>query len=244
MFVSQKFRESKFSISQSIYYYDFELNINREIDVLAHKSIFIEDTFASIDYIIECKSSDKPWLLFSTKREGTYDPIIESERYFHNKNAFPLIVHLSSEDLVKKLYPFYFEFPMIGYGLTQAFTSGNDLAYKAITTLSKYCDSTKKESEIRNNTDGKIIIPILVIDNLLFEITLSENYELKIESKEICYLYFNHFSIIILTKSYLDKFCKLANNSSEWLMEYCKSNLKNIQREHDRLTKSIFDNKE
>ena len=244
MFVSQRFRENIFSVSQSIYYYDYELNINREIDVLAHKGIFIDGEFASIEYIIECKSSDKPWLLFSTKRDNPYDPIIESEKYCYNNTAIPIIVHLSSQDLVNKLYPFYFNFPNIGYGLTQAFTSGNDLAYKAITSLSKYCESSKISSEGINYHKSKIIIPILVIDNQLYEITLADNYELKIESQQIGYLYFNHLSIIVMTKSYLDEFCKSANESSDWFINYCKEKLKSIQDEHDRLTKSFFNNTE
>lgn len=244
MYVSQKFRENNFSVSQSIYYYDYEYKINREIDVIAHKGVFIEDTFASIDYVIECKSSDKPWLLFSTEREYPFDPIIESELYFHYENAFPLLVKLSAEGLINKLYPFYFDFSKIGYGITQAFTSGNDSAYKAIITLSKYCDSLKKIANNKNYDDNKIIIPILVIDNQLFEITLADNYEMKIDSKDIGYLYFNHFSIIIITKSYLDIFCKQANSSSEWLMEFCKKNLKNIQREHEGLERDLFDKSE
>jgi hypothetical protein len=244
MYVAQKFRENNFSVSQSIFYFDYEYNINREIDVRAQKGVFVEDTFASIEYIIECKSSQKPWLLFSTERKYPYDPIIESERYFHNDKAFPLIVNLSANDLVNKMYPYYFDFKKVGYGITQAFTSGNDLAYKAILTLSKYCDSLKKNSDNKNYINSRIIIPILVIDNQLFELTLSDNYELKIESKEIGYLYFNHLSIVIITKSFLDTFCKLANDSSRWLMDYCKNNLKKIQREHAVLERDLFDNEE
>jgi len=242
MYVSQKFRERKFSVSQSIYYYDSEYNINREIDVLAHKGVFIEDRFASIDYIIECKSSKKPWLLFSSKREIAYDPIIESERYLHNENAYSLIVHLRSIDLIKKLYPFYYDFASTGYGLTQAFTSGNDIAYKAINTLSKYCDYAIRSSNGNVFPECKIIIPILVVDTPLYEITLSENYEQKIERKNVGCLSFNRATIIVVTRESLDEFCKLVNDSSEWLLEYCKTNLQNIQTEHEKLTKSLYNN--
>ncbi|MCX6173552.1 MAG: hypothetical protein NTZ27_02225 [Ignavibacteriales bacterium] len=242
MYVSQKFRERKFTVSQSIYYYDYEFNINREIDVLAHKGICIEDRFASIDYIIECKSSKKPWLLFSTKKEISYDPIIEAERYIHNENATSLIVHLSSTDLIKKLYPFYYDFGTTGYGLTQAFTSGNDIAYKAINTLSKYCNSAIRSSNGKMYPDSKIIIPILVIDTPLFEVTLSENYEQKIERKNIGCLSFNHVTIIVVIREYLDEFCILINDSSEWLLEYCKANLQTIQLEHEKSIKSLYNN--
>jgi hypothetical protein len=240
MYVAQKFRENKFYVSQSIFYYDDEFKLNREIDVRAHKGIFIEDTFASIDYIIECKSSNKPWLLFSSDREYPSDPIIESERYFYYDIAFPLIVNLGADDLLNKIYPSYVEFSKVGYGITQAFTSGNDLAYKAIITLSKYCHSSKNNAKSKNYSDNKIIIPMLVIDNELFEVTLSDKYKLQIESKEIGYLYFNHFSIVVVKKSYLDTFCKLANESSEWLITYCKNNLKKIQRGHEDLEKDFI----
>lgn len=250
MLVAQKFRKQNYSVSQSLYYYDAELGKNREIDILAHRSILIEDSFVSIDYVIECKSSENPWLLFTEKRIHSYDPIIEAEEYLYTKNAFPIIVEFSSKDLVKKLHPPYFDFEYIGYGLTQAFNNRNDIAYKAIHQLYKYCISLIKVTDEAKYIDCKIIVPILAIDSPLFEVILTENFEIKIRNRKMAFLSvknliseYQKFPIIIVTKDYFEQFCKAAEISSEWLMKYCKDNLKSIWKEHQKLLDQLYTQK-
>lgn len=242
MFVSQKFKEQNFSVSQSLYYYDYEIEKSREIDILAHESVLAEDSFVSIDFIIECKSSKNPWLLFTAKKSYKYDPMFESDQFLYNKSAFPIMLELGATDLIKKLSPFYYKFSNIGYGLTQAFSNGNDIAYKAINTLAKYSVFSLKESDEKRYVDCKIIIPILAIDTPLFEVSLSNDYKMKIESKEIGFISlknliseYEQIPIIVITKQFLDKFSKSAKLSTNWLMNYCKKNLKSIQTEYQKI---------
>ena len=246
MFATQKFKQQGFFVSQSLYYHDDELEKNREIDVIAHKVKFVEDSFITIDYIIECKSSHKPWLLFTNKRNQKDDSVNELERYLYSKDAFPLLLNLSTENKLKHLTPYYFGFENIGYGLTQAFSNGNDMAYKAITALTKCSLSLIKESETKVYQDRKLIIPILVVDSPLFEVYLSTNYEMKIVKKEIAYLFiknlipdYQQISIMILTKDYLEQFAISANKSVDWLFNYCVNNLTTILAEYQDIIKDI-----
>ena len=243
MFVSQKFRKHNFSVSQSLYYHDDELGKNREIDILAHKGVFVYDTFVTIDYVIECKSSTKPWLLFSAKKRDPFDITYDC---LHSEEAIPLVIDLSAKDLQQKIFPFHFE--LVGYGLTQAFSNGNDIAYKAISSLYKYSVSSIKTSNEKKYIDCKIIMPVLVIDTPLYEVYLSSNYEMKIRNREVGFLSlrnlisdYQNISIIIVTKNYLDKFCKSAKSSAAWLINYCKNNLKSIQEEDKKLNEELLE---
>jgi len=233
MYTSLKFKENKFRVSQSVYYYDHELNKNREIDIIAYRGKFVDNKFAFIEYVIECKSSEKPWLLFCSKRETSYDSAIEFGEYDFTDDSFPLLSHLVAKDLLAKLCPFYFDFKHIGYGLTQAFTTGNDNAFKATQTLIKCCDSKRTESEKSSIEEVKIFIPILLVDSPVFEVSLSDEYKLELKQIEVGFLSTNNHSILIMNKSNLDSFCKCAHASSEWLIDYCESNLSYIIKEYD-----------
>jgi hypothetical protein len=63
MRVAAAFRKTGFDVRQSSLYADPESGKNREIDVIAADPDYIG--IVEIHFVVECKSSKKPWVLYN-----------------------------------------------------------------------------------------------------------------------------------------------------------------------------------
>ena len=245
MEVAETFKNAGFDVSQSDYYPDPETNILREIDVIARMGILVSNNiFTDISYMIECKSTNKkPWIIFTSENTYPYDPIIEPDYYMGTNIAKDLLVTLAIDEKLNKLTPCYHEQERHGYGLVQSFSSGTDMAYKAIMGAAKSSISIiQKNNKPKFGRRCEIIFPLVVIEGRLFESFIGHSSELEINEIPFGHLMWKGrvserptIPITIITKNYLPEFVGKAEISGKWLNEFCKENLVRILSDMDRI---------
>src|SRR5262245_42801945 len=75
MRIADAFSKNHFRVIQSEYYTDVNTGAPREIDVYASIQENVEDTFARLAAVIECKSdTTKPWVVFTSNRVQLASP--------------------------------------------------------------------------------------------------------------------------------------------------------------------------
>ncbi len=190
MAVAQAFRQGGFRTQQSSYYRDVETGTPREIDV--HAATLREFTreydsvYALIELrvsvSIECKSSSKPWLLFRSGEDqklskwtgGQLGPVCSI-------TGQEFLQCMFSHDLIQKcgIVKLHRE---IGYGLTQAFSTGDDVAYKAMIGSTKAAIADAIQNDGANSYSAhelyvlcSVAFPVVVVDGRLFECHLGED---------------------------------------------------------------------
>ena len=180
MHVASALRNTGFDVQIAHYYSDPENGTIREIDVVAS---YPEYTGAmDVSLVIECKvSKKKPWLLFSAEHtlEG-----------FNRLFAFCINSDSARKALVKKDTETVFELPRMkkenraAYGVTQAFTSGDDLTFKSTTSVLKAAIARKRELAKQSWKPFVFVFPTIIVDSLLFECYLDDSGEVAIENIE------------------------------------------------------------
>lgn len=211
MRVANTLIESGFEVRQSLFYIDPESDEAREIDVVG-RSTEITDV-VDISFVIECKSTSKPWVLFT------------SENTFVNYNQF-FAYCLYSEagrkrfcrrsTSIQKLGDFLTWFDKKGrngYAVTEAFTSNVDNTYKAIMSTLKASIALKTLGDKEQRNPLIFIFPIIVVDGCLFESYLNNNGKLVVEEIEKGFLHFPRkigkvtgTTVYVFTLNYLAQF--------------------------------------
>ena len=168
MRVASIFRKGGFSVSQGSYYADPESGDNREIDVVA--TMIDPVGFLQVSGVIECKSSkDKPWILFTGQEQLS--------RLF----SFGMLSEQARGKLVEKLsagkdevlsLPWFVKPERTGFGLTVAFRSGDDPAYKAVLSALKAAIDVNAEGNGAYAVPLRFVFPVVLIEGRLFEATL------------------------------------------------------------------------
>ncbi len=191
MAVANALHSAGFDVSLSDLYNDPETNEQREIDVVASTRTYPKGSFVfEMNYCIECKtSSDKPWILFTdspyyrfsspadTLQSNLWRRLLQND--YMDKNGL--------EGQLKNLH--FFQGNFVGYGLTQAFTSGQDVCYKAALSAVKSSESFIRHFD--NSVKSKsmsftslyivgVAIPVIIIDCPLFVSWLSDNGDLGV----------------------------------------------------------------
>lgn len=230
------------SVNSSLYK-DQENDIFREIDLVSTRSWGSEDgqTVFTIKLIIECKKSDKPFVLLCNKEQkkceiqlgeyyGIDDPI---SRMLFNNNS-------KSIELPKK--------SSYGFKLTQGFVKGDETSHKAINTLIKSLNEHLNNDKeylgyyIESNQHS-ITIPLLLIDSPFFELKLSNDNELKTERinsgivstiTHLSRFYPENFLVPIITKESFGNFLKtleiIGKKNLKHLIENPLCNLRNYEK--------------
>jgi len=156
-------RAEGLTVRQSQYYLDPETQKSREIDALC----FVDDDLgvASLRLVVECKSGDKPWIVFSS-----------AHTLADYNRLFPLGVLSESMrgaladdilDLSGRLSWFKKD-GRVGYGVAQAFSNGDDRPFAAAM-------SAVKASLWQHSEDGGYqppllaAFPVVVVDAPVFE---------------------------------------------------------------------------
>lgn len=175
MRVASAFRDKGFEVRQSQYYADPDDGNFREIDIVATAPDFYGIT--NVDFVIECKTSKKPWIIF------TADNILEGWNIIipyciHTMSARNVLVE-KGIDVIKKL-PGMKKGGRVAYGMTQAFTTGIDVTYKASTSVIK-ASIYRKRSLDKNDSRFLFIFPCIVVDCKIFECFFDADGEITIE---------------------------------------------------------------
>lgn len=193
MKVAREFQKKGFGIAQSVYFNDPNLNIAREIDVLAlWQETHFERKFTVL-FVVECKYAKTPWVLFSslTKRNDKH--------YGTSAGAWKWLNYL-----VKQLrFEVFFEMTnKIGYSLTATTQDGDkqkDNAYKAVQTILAFLKSEGIAPRF-SAEEYVLIVPIIAIRGKLFESHLNDRDEIEIEEISEGQLFYNEGSLGIVPK--------------------------------------------
>lgn len=127
-------KHTKFDIRQSWHYKDPESDSSREIDIVCTASD--PRGIAEINFAIECKATQKPWILFSSE---------EAASSYHRLSSFGLFSSAARAAVLESLFtssnksnyktaksiPWLWKEGLIGYSLTQAFDGNKDTPYIA-----------------------------------------------------------------------------------------------------------------
>ncbi len=233
MQVSNVLRRKGFEVIQSHYYPDPESNTYREIDVIA---TYPEHTGCiNISFTIECKvSKKKPWILFSSSNvlEGNH---ILFTYCIHSKSARKDLLKELDIDYIKMLkknLPWMKKNSRVAYGVTQAFTSGDDKTYKASLSALKAAINIKKEIGQQKWEPFVFIFPVIVIDGQLFDCFLDKKGKVSISEIYDSFLFFplniaGEFGtcIHILTVNQIEKFANQAVKVSKNLISLLKEDV-------------------
>jgi hypothetical protein len=135
MRVARSFQQQGFSVIQSDYYKDPESGDMREIDVHTILDYHGAEFPVHVGFVIECKlSKDKPWILFT----GSTSPpgVVTVEQRPASTLGEKLLSALAHERTVQQLAIFRVH-ERCAYGMTQAFTTANDVTYSAAVSVAK-----------------------------------------------------------------------------------------------------------
>lgn len=228
MKVATSFRNRGFEVIQSHYYPDPENNELREIDIVA---ITPEYTgLIDVSFVIECKSSKKkPWVLFTS--EHTLEGLNIFFSYCINSDsAREILIEKQMETDVK--LPWMKKSGRIAYGLTQAFTTGSDITFKASTSVLKAAISRKRILGEKGYSPFVFVFPVIVVDGKIFECFIDKHGELSIQQFHHGFYYFP-FDVVgefgtciqILTVNGIDDLTEQAKNVSDALLSLLKKDV-------------------
>lgn len=196
-----------FSITPSYIYTDDDSGKNREIDILATKSDKVG--FSHVGFIIECKSTPNPWVVFKSKDASSYANTLVGLN-LHTETANSAIERLRSKPSnVKWRLQRRDDF---GYGLRETSSGQNDSAYSICTSLIKASRSWLSSPRVASPRVA-FAFPILVVDSPVFECSLNDDHKIILnEVRESMFVFSPQISghssclIRIVNKSLLKQF--------------------------------------
>jgi hypothetical protein len=196
-----------------LYLYDDDSGKNREIDILATKSDKMG--FSHAGFIIECKSTTNPWVVFKSKGASSYANTLIGLN-LHTDTANSAIERLlSNPNNIKWRLQKRDDF---GYGLREASSGQNDSAYSICTSLIKASRSWLSSPRVANPRVA-FAFPILVVDAPIFECRLNDDHQIALhEVSESMFVFSPQISghssclIRIVNKSLLKQFSSYAND--------------------------------
>jgi hypothetical protein len=186
MSVASEWRNGGFSVTQSHYYSDPENTSLREIDVVASYKEW--SGCINIEFVTECKVSKKsPWLLFSS--EHALEGFNRLFGYCTNSESARKALIDKGINTVMAL-PWMKKIGRTAYGMTQAFTTGEDMTFKAATSVLKAAIARKKLFENQSWKPFVFVFPSIVVDGLIFDCYLDEAGRLSVEPVEDSFFFF------------------------------------------------------
>jgi Holliday junction resolvase-like predicted endonuclease len=241
MLVARLFQQKGFRVQQSEFYADQDTGESREIDVVASKSALVQGITIRVTLAIECKlSKDKPWILFTSQsiRLSEKARIVQRAASGLGSNLLRILLDYKDYKAISSLN--IFDIPTFPcYSLTQAFTTSQDVCYKAATSVAKaaYAKATEfdyKEphSGIINLNFAHIVLPILVVDGKLFDCHLEENSQISVFEINFGVLIWRnplvkspHTIIHVVSVPALGGFCDETAKSIDFILQLCKTDL-------------------
>lgn len=233
MAVARIARAVGFDVSQSDYYIDPESEVPREIDLMLNLQGYDQRFSPKYSIFVECKSSrDKPWIIFVNSHEKAPTKLSKLLQLFElhsacisNELAQQLLQKFAHSNEFQHIYPRLNSFPMLGYGVTQAFANGSEVPFKALMSATKAAISHVR----RFNTMGLSIpfvlaIPVVVIDAPLFSVSASvDSDDITLENIGVGVLHWKQVvagtsgnGVYIVTREALPSFLTRCFESAQW----------------------------
>jgi hypothetical protein len=230
MKVAQKIRNStKLDVRQGWHYQDPESNTSREIDIICRAGEIYG--FAEVNFVIECKGSSKPWILFSSE---------DAVAGYHRMSAFGLLSKEARSELVRRLFkgegqleiakaiPWLWKDGRAGYAITQAFEGNSNAPYVGVLSAVKAAlwltsNSVWQETKYRKFC---MSFPVVVTSSPLYECYLDGDGGICLNRITSGYLFFGQYigkfvgtCVSIISEDGLDTFVGDCQVVAEKLME-------------------------
>jgi hypothetical protein len=224
MEAAESFKNANFEVVQSFVYPDPQQNNGREIDVIAYDPDWIGIT--DISFVLECKSSSKPWVIFTSKDTlPTRNKILTFA--ITSKDAKDIMSnHFMNDGPLKNIINSQ---TTNGYSFHQAFGNKNDKAYAAVINLAKACSDITAGRHTNKYPRFAFAFPVIVIDSPLFECS-RKNGDLELteveESDFLFSAYLPHKTICcvkVVTKERLTKFAIKAKEAADTIRQSLKA---------------------
>lgn len=243
MVVARAFRKAGFSTIQSDYYKDPETGIFREIDLSAHADNEVHDVLLRVSFRIECKlAHEKPWVVFTSSNISLADPARIAQRASSTLGQALLESICKRKDICS--LPLFYVPERPGYGLIQAFTSGQDVPFSAVMGAAKASLAEVEFSDEVSRTYESICeisFPVVVIDGLLFECYLNQAGEVETEPISSGTLLWRspvvkmpHTIVHIVTLPAINEFVKGATETARKLLGSCNDELEKLPKQIPR----------
>jgi hypothetical protein len=165
--VASALREANFDVLQSSYYLDPDSGKGREIDAVA----IDPDPLGVLDirFMVECKSSDKPWVLLASSDTAIgYNPL----------TAYALMSASLRKAMIDQVMEFSDRLPWfkkdgpIAYQARQAWSEA-DAAYAAAMSVAKASTTWLAPSEGGRIASFIAVFPVIVVDAPLLQCSLA-----------------------------------------------------------------------
>lgn len=225
MEAASAFRAAGFDVRQSATFPDPQSDKGREIDVLAQDPDFFG--IIEISFVIECKSSSKPWVVF------TSDDALSG---YNRLLAFGVTSEAARNVLGDRLCD---DLPLLGsyikrperggYGFRQALGKESDPAYTAAIGALKACYGVAQDRVASSIPCLAFAFPVIVIDSPLFECSRKQDGELELtEVSNSEFLFSAHIPnyigccVRVVTKNHLPSFAKWAKELANTIREELK----------------------
>lgn len=237
MSVARRFQKADFYVKISDFYKDFETEKPREIDITAqYHSDALAPVFFQVSFHIECKSSPgKPWILFvsDTSRGELGFP---SEKFVSSEIYRMFLAMMLDSKHREKFYPKFnscplLKLPNVSYGITQAFTNGQDIPFSAVMSAVKSSISRIQMFEdlslpVSKKFQCAAAFPVVVFDGTLLESRMNENGEIQLAEVESGTLYWKFPNpinstpfVFVVTKNSLSDFVEKASVTAKTLID-------------------------
>lgn len=211
--------EHGFRIQHSVHYMDQEAQNYREIDLIAFKSFPIDDFYFNLTIVIECKTSDVPWIVFSNNPGYSQSDLLRN--MLISDNGKSLLSGLDVNDTNSFTFSLLKE-ELVGFNFVQMRENNKDKdhAYEALIQSSKASTALVQQSNESKFKFCNVYIPIVIVDKNLFSVfDEQENFELQTEEIKYCkfgkrYAFDERLLIMhhLVSGTHLNEYCKLLSN--------------------------------
>ncbi len=226
MEAANEFRKAGFDVRQSSTFSDPQSDKGREIDVLASDPDYIG--IIEISFVIECKSSAKPWvILMSDDTFSNYNSLFAfcvNNLAAREGMSSRIIKQTALKNLILR------QTSRGGYGFRQALGKEADPAYTAAMSTIKACYGITQDRVDSSTPRLSFAFPVIVVDSPLFECSRSDDGELELtEVTHSEFLFAAHIpeyvgcSIKVITRHYLPEYAKWAKQMANTLREELKA---------------------
>ena len=189
------------------------------------------------NFVIECKNTKKPWILFTDK--DTIDGYNRLNSFaIMSNNAYEALVEIAFNSPKKNELinlPWFWKEGRVGYGATQALGDNTDIVYKGVLSAVKASTWLQKNSFWQDTHRDIIAIsfPIVITSSKLFEFYINSQGEEKLKSIEYGFLFFNQHipnyistCVTIVNIDGIDNFIKDCNQISSLLSSLLDKTIK------------------
>ena len=230
MEVANLFLNAGFMVAQSIYYKDPESNKFRETDIIAFKSILVDNIWVNLTFVIECKSSqDKPWILLSNERISN---TVSNKREVYHTEGFETIYNKIDRENFKSNLIFK-NTSKYGYSLITALNGqAPDKTYEAVQSVTKSCEYFVKSSNTSSRDICNLYFPVIITkgDFFIGEMVDKDISIKHADSGELLISRSFHFkqniSIRVFTEKNLKNNIECLNKECDDFFKYYKDILK------------------